>query len=62
MNKIRTPEYDRVKATTENLIQEVGSRQKSCELAHDYDRAIWNCSVRSQVFSPCTPGVAVYGS
>ena len=53
MYKIDTPEYDRVKATTENLVQEVGSRQKRCELAHDYDRAMtWSCSVRSQAFSP----------
>ena len=63
MYKIDTPEYDRVKATTENLVQEVGSRQKMCELAHYYDRALtWSCSVRSQAFSPCTPGVGVYGS
>ena len=35
--KIHTPEYGRVKAAKENLTQEVGSRQKRCELAHDYD-------------------------
>ena len=28
MYKSDTPEYDRVKATTENLVQEVGLRQK----------------------------------
>ena len=39
MNKIYTPEYGRVKATTENLVQEVGLRQRRCEFAHDYDRA-----------------------
>ena len=53
MNKIDTPEYGRVKATTENLVQEV----------HDYDRAMnWSCSARSQAFSPCTRGAGVYGS
>ena len=63
MYKIDTREYDRVKVTTENLVQEVGSRQNRCQLAHDYDRAItWSCSVCSQAFSPCTLGVGVYGS
>ena len=56
MYKIETPEYDRAKVTTENLVQEVGSRPKRCQLAHDYDRAMtWSCSVCSQAFSPCTP-------
>jgi len=63
MNKIDTPEYGRVKATAENLVQEVGLRQRRCEFAHDYDRAMnWSCSARSQAFSPCTRGVGVYGS
>ena len=58
-----TPEYGRVKATTENLVQEVGLRQRRCEFAHDYDRAMtWSCTARSQAFSPCTPEVGVCGS
>ena len=61
--KIETPEYDRARVTTENLVQEVGSRPKRCQLAHDYDRAMtWSCSVCSQAFSSCTPGVGVNGS
>ena len=63
MYKIDTPEYGRVKATTENLVQEVGLRQKRCEFAHDHYRAMnWSCSARRQAFSPCTLGVGVYGS
>ena len=63
MNKIDTVEYDLIKATTENLVQEVGLRQRRCEFAHNYDRAMnWSCSAHSQAFSPCTPGVGVYGS
>ena len=63
MNKIDTLEYGRVKATTKNLVQEVGLRQRRCEFAHNYDRAMnWSCSAHSQAFSPCTPGVGVYGS
>ena len=63
MNKIDTLEYGRVKATTENLVQEVGLRQRRCEFAHNYDRAMnWSCSAHSQAFSPCTPGLGAYGS
>ena len=63
MYKIYTPEYGRVKATKENLVQEVGLRQRRYEFAHDYDRAMtWSCTARSQAFSPCTPGVGVCGS
>ena len=63
MYKIDTPEYGRAKATKENLVQEVGLRQRRCEFAHDYDRAMnWSCSARSKAFSPCTPGVGVYRS
>ena len=40
MNKIDTPENGRVKATTENLVQEVGLRQRRWEFAHDNDRAM----------------------
>lgn len=40
MYKVDTLEYVPGKATTDNLVPDLGSRQRRCEFAHNYDRAM----------------------
>lgn len=38
--KVDTPEYVPGKATTENLVGDLGSQKRKCEFAHNYDHAM----------------------